>query len=282
MMRCFRNEKGFTILEGLVGLMVTGLLVTLVFKYHVHQNQAYNAQGQISFLQKDVRSAMEALEDEIRMTGSGFPEGALASAITLIDGGGMQSETQTYPDELTISRVVPGVEARLTQDMTSPSDMITVDKMTGFQEGWALISDALGSELFLITDVQPSDKHLFHDTMDLSRAYHTGSRLFQVTSRHFFIDGESDPDHPRLMVRKSDDSEQIIAENIEDVQFYYILENHTETTVLPADIDDLIMVRIEIVGRTGTPDQYYSEDTCKRRRLGTRVQLRNYHLRKGL
>jgi type II secretory pathway pseudopilin PulG len=131
MMRLFRNERGFTILEGLVGLMVTGLLVTLVFKYHIHQNKAYNVQGQISFLQKDVRSAMEVLEDEIRMTGSGFPEGALASAIYILDGGEPVCETQTAPDEITLTRVVPGVQAILTKDMNSPSDMITIDKRVG-------------------------------------------------------------------------------------------------------------------------------------------------------
>jgi hypothetical protein len=136
--------------------------------------------------------------------------------------------------------------------------------------------------MFVITDVQPSDKHLFHDTMVFSRAYNTGAKVFQIQSSRFFIDGESDPDHPRLMIRRSDDSEQIVAENIEDVQFWYVLEDHTETTVLPADIDDLIMVRIGIVGRTGRTDQSPSEDESKCRELGTRVQLRNYHLRKGI
>jgi hypothetical protein len=270
--------------EGLIVLVVSSLLVTLVFKYQVLQNKEYDIQGQISFLQKDVRSAMETLENDIRMAGSGFPKSALAGTITLINGVG-ESQTQggssVAPDEIVVLNGADGVRCVLTDSTANPLAPLKCDDVSRFTLGWALIADVAGSELFMITDIEESASKLHHTTA-LSRNYRAGSQVLMAQYRHYSIDAQTDADHPRLVAKDWDGTEWIIAENIEDIQFTYLLDNHTETTVQPADVDDLVMVRVNIVGRTERSDADFNEDGYRRRELSSKVQLRNFHLRKGI
>ncbi|MFQ6091424.1 MAG: prepilin-type N-terminal cleavage/methylation domain-containing protein [bacterium] len=270
-----RDENGFTLVEALVVLVVTSLLVTFVLRFHVLQNKEYDLQGQISFLQKNVRSAMEAMEEEIRMAGSGFPAGALASSVDIIDSG-------TDSDEIVVMRAVPGVRAVLTETMPNPSAELKCDDVSGFEEGWAVIADEVGSETFLITHVQDQADHLQHNTMTFSRPFEAGSWVIQASYRQYCIDRESDPEHPKLVLRDYDGSDQIVAENIDDIQFAYVLEDFSETPTPPADMDEVIMVRISIVGRTARADPSFPGDGYRRRELITRVKLRNFHLKKGI
>jgi type II secretory pathway pseudopilin PulG len=270
-----QDERGFTIVEGLVVLVMAGLLMTFLFKFQVFQNKECDLQRQISFLQKDIRSSMEAMEKEIRMAGSGFPEGAQAGSINIIQSG-------NDSDQIIVMRAAPGIQCVLTHTMPNTSAELKCDDVSGFEEGWAVIADEVGSETFIITHVQHGSDHLQHNTMAFSRPYEAGSWVIQARYRHFRINEDSDPDHPRLVLTEYDGTEHVIAEDIEDLQFAYILEDHSETLTPPADMEDLVMVRISIVGRTDRPDPTFPGDGYRRRELTTRVHLRNFHLKKGL
>lgn len=274
------QEKGVTVLEGLVVLVITGLLLTFTARFYIHQNREYTLQEQISFLQKDIRLAMETLETEIRMAGSGFPKGVLASSIDIVD-------SDYGSDEITILQAVPGVECVLTETMSDPGADLECNDVSGFEQGLAVIADEVGSELFLITQVQEGSSCLQHSTMTFSRPYHRGSRVIQAQFRQFLIGrdsdaGDTETDHPRLLRREYDGTEHTIAEDIEDIQFSYILKDDSETTVLPANPDELFMVRVSITGRTPKSDAGFTGDGYRRRELVTRVQLRNFHLKKGI
>ena len=282
MSRLRRDERGFTIVEGLVVLVVTGILITLMFKFHVMQNKEYDIQTQISFLQKDIRSSMESLGAEIRMAGSGFPKTALATAVTIIED---ETETQTGEppsDEIIILRAVPGLRCVLTDSMANPEAPLKCDNTAGFEEGWAVISDNDGAEAFLIGEVN-QDCVKLTPAEALSRTYHANAVVLQAHYRHIYLDKETCPDHPRLVKRDWQGHESIVAEDIENIRFSYILHDDTETTVQPADITQIEMVRMSIVGRTARADSSLpEEDPYRKRDMSTRVQLRNFHLKSGI
>ena len=280
MKKVLRREGGFTIVEGLVVLVITGLLITFAARFFILQNKECYVQGEISFLQKDIRLAMETLESEIRMAGSGFPRGIMTSSITIMNA-------EEGPDELVLMQTVPGVRCLLTQTMPDQSAELQCDNTAGFAPGWALIADEVGSELFLITQVEDNLNRLQHDSMTLSRAYQAASRVMQARLSQFLVDAGtaatgSAEGRSRLVRREYDGTEHIVAEDIEDIQYVYILKDHSETTVMPADPNDLVMVRVTVIGRTAKSDADFTGDGYRRRELVTRVQLRNFNLRNGI
>jgi hypothetical protein len=215
------------------------------------------------------------MEAEVRMGGSGFPRSLLLSSTRI-------TEATKGPDNITVQRAIPDVNCLLTQTMATTSEALKCDNVSSFKKGWALIADQSGADLFVISEVQTSSNYLQHTTQTLSRKYQSGSRIVQVKYSQFVIDTSAVTRQPRLLRKESDGTKHIISNNIEDLQLAYVLKNHTETTVPPADPDDLSMIRISIVGRTAKSDPHYAGDGYRRRDMSTRVQLRNFHLRKGI
>lgn len=276
------NEHGFTIVEALVVMVVSTLLMTMVFNFHILQNKSCAVQEQISFAQKNVRGAMKTMETDIRMAGSGFPKSALASSIRIIEGTGQCQDGTSSPDEIIVLHDIPGIHSVLADSMDHSGDVLICDDVSGFSEGWALIEDGIGAETFCVTRVDRQSGALAHDTKPLSRAYCSGSRIKQIEYGQYGIDSRDDPDHPRLVKRDWKGAQHIIAENIENVQFSYVLDDHSETTLQPSKAEKIVWVRVDIVGRTRSADQDYGDDGYRRRDLSTRVQLRNFHLRRGI
>jgi type IV pilus assembly protein PilW len=64
-----KNEKGITLAEILVGMMVCGILTAVVFPCAVNQNNSYKTQAGITDLQQDVRAAFDFMSRDIRMAG---------------------------------------------------------------------------------------------------------------------------------------------------------------------------------------------------------------------
>jgi len=60
---------GFSLVELLIAMCVGLIVVTASYGFFTEQNQAYKVQEQVSELQQNVRTAMETMVREIRMTG---------------------------------------------------------------------------------------------------------------------------------------------------------------------------------------------------------------------
>ncbi len=64
-----RNNKGFTLVEILVGLAVSGLVLTAVYKIYVSQQKVYVVQKEVANMQQNLRVAMFMMVSEARMAG---------------------------------------------------------------------------------------------------------------------------------------------------------------------------------------------------------------------
>ncbi len=63
------NEHGFTLVELLVAMAISGIVMAGVYSVYYSQQKSYMAQEQIAVMQQNLRAAMLFMEREIRMAG---------------------------------------------------------------------------------------------------------------------------------------------------------------------------------------------------------------------
>lgn len=264
------NEKGVTLLELLVALVITGLVVTAGYSLYLNQHQGWIIQEQITNMQQNARVAMHELETRIRMAGYDLP-------------GGIQPiyAADTNPDTITVVlRNEFLCEATIEHSMPQPSSELRCDgqDVSCFQEStWAYIYDPFSDtgEFFFITHVQVSASHIQHRTTGLSRCYPKGSMVTMVDMYKFYID-TMDSNHPNLMVQREGNRSYVYAEDIEDLQFRYGLANDVYVNVPPA-ASVVREVLINLTARTERRDLQLSGE-YRRRTLSSDVKVRNLGL----
>ena len=75
------NERGFTIIELVVGLAISLILLGVAVKIFLVQQRSYSVQEQLSEMQQNIRSAMDIIVRETKMAGYD-PTGADFDGIT--------------------------------------------------------------------------------------------------------------------------------------------------------------------------------------------------------
>jgi prepilin-type N-terminal cleavage/methylation domain-containing protein len=75
------NQKGITLIELLIALVMCGLVVAATYRLFIAQNKAYVVQDQVVDVQQNIRSAMELMVRDLRM--AGFDDDNLSSTITI-------------------------------------------------------------------------------------------------------------------------------------------------------------------------------------------------------
>jgi len=67
--RSITKEKGITLIELLVALVIGGIIIGGIYRLFVAQTKAYTVQDQVVEVQQNIRSGMEILLRDLRMTG---------------------------------------------------------------------------------------------------------------------------------------------------------------------------------------------------------------------
>ncbi len=81
--RLLRNRKGVTLIELLVGLVISGIVIAGIYRIFVSQTKAYTVQDQVVEVQQNIRSAMEILLRDLRM--AGYDNDSLTSKVAIAD-----------------------------------------------------------------------------------------------------------------------------------------------------------------------------------------------------
>jgi type II secretory pathway pseudopilin PulG len=265
-----RNSKlnrssGFTLMEALIALLLTGIISTAVFKTYLTQHQHYIAQDDITNIQQNGRAAIDEMTRQIRMAGFQLPTGlnALRAA-------------NTNPDSLVLIYRSDTAQAVLSANMASAAaDIVSTTSTGGFTSGdWAYIfePDSGGGEFFVISGVNPGAKLISHTPM--TKAYRKDAIVLIVTWAQYYIDG-SNSDHPNLMVRTPAYGSQVFAEDVSNLQFRFRLNNGTIVDVPPL-VEDVREVLVNVTARSRNQDPYHTgSDPYKYRTYTSSVNVRN-------
>ncbi len=265
-----RNSKliqssGFTLMEALIALLLTGIVSTAVFKTYIVQHQHYIAQDDITNIQQNGRAAIDEMTRQIRMAGYQLPTGlnALRAA-------------NTNPDSLVVIYRSDTAQAVLSANMVSMgADIVSTTSTGGFTTGdWAYIfePDSGGGEFFVISAVNPGAKLISH--APLSKVYRIDAIVLIVTWAQYYIDA-SNSEHPNLMMRTPASGSQVFAEDVGDLQFRFRLNNGTVVDI-PVLVEDVREVLVNVTARSKNQDPYHTgNDPYKYRTYTSSVSVRN-------
>jgi len=221
-------DKGFTLIEVLIALAVSGILMVGVYTAFQIQQESYRTQDQVAEMQQNIRAGLDFVVRELRM--AGYDPDNLGSA----------GISAANANSITFSFVAD-------DDATDNDGDGTVDEI---------------GELATIS----------YDHYDAN------------------TDGLMD------VGRQVGGTKRAVAENIEQIEFYYTLADGTQTTTPTAtQLDDIRSIEISILAMTDRPDGKYlnsqsyasasgvdwtpaAADNFRRRFQTMRVQCRNMGL----
>jgi prepilin-type N-terminal cleavage/methylation domain-containing protein len=134
------RERGFTLIELMVALLVSTVLVGLVMSIYMRMSLAYRTQQQVSELQQVLQAAQMLIQRDIRQSGFQMSQGfRIASAPTLMQPPVQIINSAAGPDELRIYYADADAQARVTAKAPASPVVgvtsLTVDEASQFQVG---------------------------------------------------------------------------------------------------------------------------------------------------
>ena len=269
------NRKGISLIELMIALVLSGLLVAAVYRTFVSQQHTFTVQEQVVDLQQNVRLAINRMTRELRMAGFG----RLSS--TFWGGGKMHG---TYGSVVTPGgdgksvTVVGGYlnGATLTANALSGSTTIQVDNVSAFDLGNRKYISINGLDPHRIKAINGNQIEFFAGET-LAEDHLAGEPVFLLIAITYSIgtfEGKSAllrDDHMGL-------GPQPVAENIESLQFRYVMNTGETLDVVPANrYDDIRMIQVNLVARTDKTDPELTKtgDGFRRRTITSNIQLRN-------
>jgi len=264
-MRRSADQRGFTIVELMIGLLAASILTYSALSLYSTQHKQLLLQDEIADMQDNLRASAEMIAKTIRVAGYNVPK---RTAIETHDSN---------PDTIVVnfdSATLQNIE--LSEDMPMPSSELKCvgSDLSGLSDGdWVYIydPDADIGEFLLVTAVQDSD-HIQHNTMPLSRLYPAGSRIIRMNRIRFYVDSE-DSSHPNLMIQTYGSPPVVFAENIVSMDFRYYMVNGSIVTQT-SEPEKIRLVEIDIEGRTASPDPEFFNQ-YRTRHFTLRVNVRN-------
>ena len=268
-----QKERGTTVIELLIVVVIVGILTTAMARFFVQHNHLSHVEEQVGFMQKNLRSALEIIVRDVMNAGSGVPLGQ--GVDPFVPGDGISGS----PDSLIINANFDYRFTTLFEDEGLDQTIHVMDA-TGFYRGGLLyIEDFNGGEFYTITGISldtPKEDQITI-SQPLSRNYYMDDTIVSPIARVSYQLSWTDPDHPKLMRSLKGAGTKVLADNIEDLQFRFVLADGTETSQ-PADISQVRMVKIEMTSRTNKVDCEFGGDGYRRRTLESEVMPRNLNL----
>ena len=152
-----RIERGFTLIELMVALVVSALLVGMILAIFSRMSLAYRGQQQIAGVQQVLAAARAMIELDAKQAGLQMPQGfkfandsgsppAARSPIRVVN-----DSSTTGPDQVSFYYADPTTQARVTAAVVGPPwptpPAVTVDSSAGFAVGDRVVLSTLGASI---------------------------------------------------------------------------------------------------------------------------------------
>lgn len=281
-----KRSKGLTLIELLVAMAISAILTAALYRTFIGQHRTYMVQEQVVDMQQNVRVAINRMMREIRMAGFGsvwnvFPPEHLpfltigGPFLDVINPRDNENNVGQNDDQITIIGAFEQVST-LSQS-TDGSDTI---QLVGGANQFNLLTRRYlcigGLETHIVrwidgNTITLDGKLLFN--------HGAGTPVFKVKAIRYQLRPDNrDPNMPVLTREDLTDGggSQVVAENIENLQFRYVLEDGSESDS-PADPSRIRMVRVTVHARTSISDPEFKGGTggFRRRTIASNILVRN-------
>lgn len=141
MIRSRRHQRGFTMVELMISLVISSLLVGMILSIFTRMSTAYRTQQHVAELQQVLTAAQDLIQRDVRQAGFAMPDGfRVAGAVGVYPAVEIRDNQSGFgPDELHVFYADSSAQARvLTFDSIDPDDTFTtftVDNPDRFQQG---------------------------------------------------------------------------------------------------------------------------------------------------
>jgi prepilin-type N-terminal cleavage/methylation domain-containing protein len=269
-----RKNKGVTLIELLVALLITGILVGAIYRTFIGQQKTFTVQEQVVDMQQNVRAGISRMMREIRMAGFG-------NVAMVLPGVTINSKTYNNvvnPDIPAAGSVtILSGMGSVTITAVPASNQVTVSSLTDsqgntlFDMGDKRYVSIGGVESYTITNITGNTLTL-SGTMTYN--HQVGTPVFAIRAISYqvaMVDGK-----PTLLRDENTGAGwQPLLDNIENLQFGYLDGNGNPTANPP----DIRIVRVTLRAKTNTSDPEYKTDGGYRKReIASNVHLKNMGL----
>jgi prepilin-type N-terminal cleavage/methylation domain-containing protein len=275
MQRLLRTNRGLTLIELLVALVISAVIIAAAYRTFMGQQKTYTVQEQVVEMRQNARAAISNMMRELRMTGFGSVSAILPATFGSGPGAvtcpNVVNANMPSTGWITVvgALISDSQEARLTATIsTGNAPVIAVSSLTDangtvlFDTGSKKYISIGGVEGHTITNISTSNKQLTLGER-LIYKHKADTRVYPIRAISY---------QAGVRNENTGGAEEQTAENIESVQFEYL-----DAQGNPATSDAAVqMIRVRVTATTDMADpQYKSGDGHRKREISSNVQLRN-------
>jgi len=291
------GRNGYSLVEITMSLMLFSFISLFSYQIFKADHKVFVEQIEVVDMQQNARVALDQIARDLRLAGAGVPRGGVDSdagdLYPVIPGNGGGS----MPDTVRVLSNFTNTLTQLSRSMPNESAVLKVVDASEFAVGaLAIISGSTregggSAELFQITHVSTSGQHMiqhrksppWNADQKLNKTYIPPSTIIMMAYRMYYID-RSDDLHPRLMIVENAGAPQVLADNVENLQFVYDLVTGERGVSDPGEPISISKVNVTVTARTDTPDPQWNNgvnsitgtaDHYRRLTLSSDVKTRN-------
>jgi type IV pilus assembly protein PilW len=265
-----QRDQGVTLIELLVALALLSITLVFVYTVFISQQRTYTVQDDIVDAQQAARISLEMIARDVRSAGYGIAPG-VALAISATGNGN--------PDSITMN-VAQGPSTFLTADPSGP--WITVNDVSNY-----VVSDTVNVlEIWSQEQVIPGDFLIAEIRISPTKQLRLGAAPASARTGDLVVSAlGATPTFNTItygvaggvLRRTYDGTAEDLADQVQDLQFSYVLANGTEVADPSAtgDLGNIRMVRITITAQTERDASKGPDGNPLTRRMSTLVRVKN-------
>jgi len=290
----FKKPKGLTLIELLVAVAISGILMAAIYRTFIGQHKTYSVQEQVVDMQQNVRVAINRMMREIRMAGFGNVSSVLPNFTA--NGGPFNniinpSDNKNIVDgQITDHVTIIGAFEQISTLASEATPGTNTIQLAGKASEFDLANRKYicigGLETHTISYIDTVGNTITLNENVVNRfPIDTPVPVFKVKAITYQLRQDNrNPDMPVLTREDHTDGggSQVVAENIENLQFRYMLDDGSEYDS-PADPSKIRMMRVTVHARTSFSDLEFKSDPefkvgvggFRRRTIASNVNVRN-------
>lgn len=272
-----RKNKGLTLIELLVALVISAILVAGMYRTFINQQKTYTVQEQVVDMQQNMRGGINRMMREIRMAGFGNVSMVLPVTVGGNTFNNIVSPNNPAAGSLTIVSACETGGTLVAPGALAGSAQITVTSLTDSQGNTVFDAGNMkyvsigGVESHTITNIAGTTLTL---NEGLTYNHPVGTTVFGIRAISYQV-GPVNGIPTLLRDENVGAGAQPQADSIEQLQYGYFDVNGNPTANPP----DIRIVQVALSARTNTADpDLKNGDGYRRRQISSNIHLENMGL----